>query len=134
LSFSINLTDGTVTPFSLATMLMHSSGSDADTLIVELLAFFAEDESKAIQFLDCFGGRTIHVPSAQRVKEAFLSVQVYLRCEELHKTNVRTDVLTQVAAELSMTRHVVATIWKRVEKQCKKLEEGLRDCLENRRI
>lgn len=131
MSFSIDLSDGTVTPFSLATMLMHDSGNDIDTLIVEVLAFFADDESKALQFLECFGGRTIRVPSVQRVKEAFLSVQVYLRCEELYKINSRTDVLTQVAAELSMTRHVVSTMWRRVEKQCRKLEEGLRECLEN---
>lgn len=119
--------DGTIPPGALMILYM-SDELDMDLRLPELYWFLGEE--KTMSFLKVFGGRTVEVPPVKDVRNAFLTVSAYLRCEELSEKNCDDDVVAQVAAEMDMTEKRVRDAWATIGSMLSRLGRFLRDAVE----
>ncbi len=105
-------------------ILYLSDEMDMDLRLPEVLGLLGE--KLTMSFLEVFGGRTIEVPPARKVREAFKYVSAHMRYEELMKVNSENDAATQVGVELDMTPQEVKAAWARVRAMLGRLEEAVK--------
>lgn len=135
MSLLLNTEERVVSPLALAVMLLPETNDTSHTLLQELFAFFGEENAKTfIQFLYCFGGRTLCIPSASKVANTVLAVRVYLRCEELlKKGKPRKEVVSEVSSEFNVSTRKISGIRNAVSQKLSNLERNMRECLEDKK-
>lgn len=109
-------------------VLYLSDEMDLDLRLPEIYLLLGEPLTMV--FFEVFGGRTIDVPPVQKVREAFKSVSVYMRAEELRKVNSDEDALKQAAVELDLSESEAREARRRVQGVLDRLGKAVRDVAE----
>ena len=127
MGFLVDKASKTISPAALM-ILFLSDEMDMDMRLPEIYGLLGDKVT--MTFLEIFGGRTINVPPARRVREAFKTVSAHMRFDELSKVNSESDAAAQVGVELDMTPQEVTAAWVRVRTMLARLEESVKHVAE----